>query len=169
MDRRTTLVFMVTAALLGACAEEVSPAEQARIDAEKIAAVERANVVPPDPVSPQRIDVSDYEDNNLFGSGCAFMPEGGELRPIALTQGKGAFMKIDGKMVRFAPDNGSRQGPFATWQKYDGKVHSIRLLYEPGDGKASGTETVAYPATFTVRNGRDQIVYEASGLAECGF
>lgn len=169
MDRRTTLLIIVTAGLLGACAEEVNPAEQARIDAAKIAAVERANVVPPDPISPQRIDFPDYEENDLYGSGCAFIPEGDALRPIALTQGKVAFMKIDNKVVRFAPDNGSRQGPFATWQKYDGKVHSIRLLFAPGEGKASGTETVAYPADLTIRNGHDQIVYQASGVAQCGF
>ncbi|MGB3377725.1 MAG: hypothetical protein WBA55_03020 [Allopontixanthobacter sediminis] len=169
MERRATFLLFAAASLFGACAEEVNPAEQARIDAEKIAAVERANIVPPDPISPQRIDFPDYEENDLYGSGCAFVPKGTAMHPIALTQGETAFMKIDDKMVRFAPDKGSKQGPFGTWQKYDGKVHSVRLLVAPGDGKASGSETVAYPATISIRNGRDQIVYQASGTAQCGF
>lgn len=169
MDRRATILLTLAVGFFAACAEEISPAEQERIDAAKIAAVERANIVPPDPVSPQKIDFPDYEENDLFGSGCSFVPEGEGPDPIALTQGAAAFMKLDGKIVRFAPDKGSKQGPFATWQHYDGKVHSIRLEFAPGDGKASGTETVAYPAAITVQNGRDQTVYEASGSAQCGF
>ncbi|MDZ4307331.1 hypothetical protein [Allopontixanthobacter sp.] len=169
MDQRTAFMLIVATSVLVACAEEVSPAEQARIDAEKIAAVERASIVPPDPISPQRIDFRDYEESNLYGSGCAFIPEGGALDPIALTQAERAYMKVDDTIVRYASDKGGKQGPMGTWQKYDGKVHSIRLLFAPGEGKASGSETVTYPATLSVFNGRDQIVYRASGSANCGF
>jgi hypothetical protein len=169
MDRRLFTLCLASAVTLAACSEEVSPAERERIDAAKIAAVERANIVPPDPVSPQKIRYPDYEANDLFGAGCAFVPAGGGLGAIALTRADLAYLKLDEKVVRLAADKGGEKAPFATWEKYDGRIHSILLEFAPDDGKASGTETVEYPADLTIRNGRDQIVYRVSGIAQCGF
>lgn len=163
----TRVLLLLTPLLLGACSDDVTPAEQARIDAAKIAAVERANIVPADPVSPQKILYPDMEANDLFGAGCAFAPDGGGLGAIALTQGEVAYLKLENEIVRFAADKGSAQAPLATWEKYDGKVHSFRLTFGSGEQKASGIDTVDYPAKLTIRNGRDQIVYAADGLAQC--
>ena len=166
---RLLLLCLVSTPLLGACSEDVSPVEKARIDAAKIAAVERANIVPPDPVSPQKIHYPDYEANDLFGAGCAFAAADAGLGAIALTRSEVAYIKLDGKIARLAADKGGAKAPHATWQKYDGKDHTILLKFASGDGEAYGTQTVKYPVNLTIRNGRDQIVYQTEGFAQCGF
>ena len=35
-------------------------------------------------------------------------------------------------------------------------------------GEEVGAEVSDYPATLTIRNARDQIVYNQSGIAQCG-
>ena len=169
MDRHWPMLWLLLPLMLVACSEEVSPAEQARIDEAKIAAVERANIIPPNPVSPQKMHYPDYETNDLFGAGCAFAPKGGGLGAVALTRAEVAYLKLDDEVVRFAPDKGGRKAPFATWQKYDGRIHSITLDFAAGSGSAAGADTVEYPAELTIRDGRDQIVYRAAGLAQCGY
>lgn len=169
MKRRMPLSIMLLYALTGACSEDISPARQARIDADKIAAVERANIVPPDPVSPQKIHYPDYETNDLFGAGCAFAAADTGQGAIALTRNEVAYIKLDGKIARLAADKGGAKAPYATWQKYDGRKHTILLEFAHGGGEASGTQTIKYPAQLTIRNGRDQIVYQADGFAQCGF
>ncbi len=169
MVLRLLVLCMISIVMLGACSEDVSSAEKARIDAAKIAAVERANIVPPEPVSPQKIHYPDYEANDLFGAGCAFAPKGGGLGAIALTRAEVAYLKLDNKVVRLAADKGAAEAPFATWQKYDGRTHSIRLEFAPGNGSTSGTETVEHRAELTILNGRDQIVYSSPGAVQCGF
>lgn len=169
MMLRLFLLCFLSITILGACSEDISPAEKARIDAEKIAAVERASIVPPDPVSPQKIHYPDYEANDLFGAGCAFAPADAGVGAIALTRSEVAYLKLDGKIARLAADKGGAKAPYATWQKYDGKTHTIRLEFTLGDGEASGTQAVKYPVKLTIRNGRDQIVYQAEGFAQCGI
>lgn len=169
MVLRLLLLCLVSTTMLGACSEEVSPTEKARIDAAKIAAVERANIVPPDPVSPQKIYYSDYETNDLFGAGCAFAADDAGLGAIALTRSEIAYIKLDGKIDRLAADKGGAKAPYATWQSYDGKNHTILLEFAPGDGEASGTQSVKYSVNLTIRNGRNQIVYQTEGFAQCEF
>jgi hypothetical protein len=43
------------------------------------------------------------------------------------------------------------------------------LDFAPGNGKASGSQTVSYTAKLSIRNGRGQIVYQTEGTAQCGF
>lgn len=163
------IVVMVCAAAVVSCGDEaISPREQARIDDEKIAAVEAAQEIPPTPVSPEGIRFPDIEKYDLFGAGCAFVPEGGGLAPIALTQTEHGWMKIDGKVERFAPDAGSAELPLDTRARYDGKRFNFTLDIGEGEGRQSGIETTEFPAQFVVRNERDQVVYEAGGMAQCG-
>lgn len=166
---RLLLACLLSTTMLGACAEEVNPAEQARIDAAKIAAVERASIVPPDPIALQKIHFPDYEANDLYGAGCAFAPANEGLGALALTRSEVAYIKHDDKIVRLAADKGGTKAPYATWQKYDGKTHTILLEFAPDDGEASGAQAQKYPVNLTIRNGRDQIVYQAVGFAQCGF
>jgi len=169
MVRRLLAFCLLSTLTLGACSADVSPTEQARIDAAKIADVERANIIPPNPVSPEKILYPDYEANDLFGAGCAFAPKDEGLGAIALTQNEVAYLKLDGKIVRFVADKGSKKAPFATWETYDGKSHSIRLDFARGNGRASGSQTVSYTAKLSIRNGRGQTIYQTEGTAQCGF
>lgn len=163
-------VMGVAAAVLAlaACAEdEPSAAERARQDEADIAAVNAAQVPPPTPVTPEKILYPDIERHDLFGAGCNFAP-GGSMAAIVLAQPARAYMKIDGKLETFAPDAGSGDLPLGAKGKYTGGAWSFVLDLAEEEGKQSGMETVNYPAHFVLRNEYDQIVYDATGVAQCG-
>ncbi|MXP14035.1 hypothetical protein GRI44_04650 [Altererythrobacter confluentis] len=162
--------FLVLGAALAlsACGDaEISAEEQKRIDDAKIAAVKAAQIIPPTPLTPEPILYPDIEKNDLFGAGCAFIPAGEGTGPLVLTQADVAFMKIDDEIERFAADKGSPKGPVGTYEKYDAGAYSLSLVID-GDGKQSGMETTDFDGNLTVRNERDQTVYSADGLAQCG-
>ncbi|MXO73826.1 hypothetical protein GRI40_01130 [Altererythrobacter aerius] len=159
----------VTLLMLSACAEEEgpSPAEKARMNEAAVAEVKAAQVPPPTPVTPDTIGFADVEQYDLFGAGCNFaLADSGT--PVALLQPERGYMKIDGKLVPFAPDAGSDVLPLGTRSRYTGAAWSLILDLSSAEGKQSGMETVDYPARFVLRNDRDQIVYQASGIAQCG-
>jgi len=160
---------MVCAALaLASCAEDgPSHAEKARMDEADVAAVKAAQTPPPSPVTPDKILYPDIEKYSLFGAGCNFAPEGG-LAAIALAQPAKGYMKIDGKLEAFAPDAGSGDLPLGAKGKYTSGAWSFVFDLAAGEGEQAGSETLSYPAKFVLRNDRDQIVYEASGVAQCG-
>lgn len=161
-------VILCAALLAASCdKEERSPAEQARMDEEDVAAVNAAQVPPPVPVTPDRITFTDVEKHDMFGAGCNFAPGTG-IAPIALLQSERGFMKIDGRVVVLAPDAGSGDLPLGAKGKYTGGAWSIVLDLSAEEGKQSGSETVNYPARFVLRNERDQVVFESNGTAQCG-
>ena len=155
-------------ALLAACDDGPTAAEQQAQDERDVAAVEAAQTPPPLAINPQKILYSDIERANLFGAGCSFAPDGGGMGAIVLAKGEAGYMKLDGEIVRFAPDTGSVQLPLDAWSKYTGKENSFRLVLDEGDGEQSGMETVAFGAELTVRDERDQVVYQKRGVAQCG-
>ena len=163
------VALVVCAALCAAsCGEDApSPAEQARMDEADVEAVKAAQVPPPTPVEPERITMTDIEKYDMFGAGCSFAA-GKSIAAIALLQDQRGFMKIDGDVVRFAPDAGSGDLPLGAKGKYTGGAWSFVLDLASEEGRQSGTETVDYPARFVLRNDRDQIVYESDGTAQCG-
>jgi hypothetical protein len=155
--------------VLAACAsEEPSAAEKEAHDEAKIAAVEQAQEIPPTPISLEPIAYPDIEKHDLFGASCAFAPDGGGLGALVLAMEKGAYIKLDGKIERLAPDPGSPELPLGARGKYDGKRNSLILDLAEGEGEQEGMETVNFPARLVVRNERDQVVYEADGVAQCG-
>lgn len=155
-------------ALLAACGDDApSPSEKARMDDADVAAVKAAQTPPPSPVTPDRILYPDIEKYALFGAGCNFAPEG-SMAAIALAQPAKGFMKIDGKLEAFAPDAGSGDLPLGVKGKYTSGAWSFVLDLAAGEGEQAGGETLSYPAKFVLRNDRDQIVYEAGGVAQCG-
>lgn len=155
--------------VLAACAaEEPSAAEKNAREEADIAAVEKAQEIPPQPVTLEAIAYPDIEKHDLFGAGCNFAASGGGLGALVLAMEQAAYIKVDGKIERLAPDPGSPELPLGARGKYDGKRYSILLDIAEGEGKQDGIETVNFPARLVVRNERDQVVYEASGLAQCG-
>ena len=161
--------FIVLAALLvTSCGkEEPSAAEKNRMDEADIAAVKAAQVPPPAPVEPDAIGMPDIEKYDMFGAGCNFAAGKG-IAAIAILQEKRAFMKIDDKVVVFAPDAGSGDLPLGAKAKYTANAWSFLLDLASEEGKQSGSETIDYPARLVLRNDHDQIVYQADGTAQCG-
>lgn len=161
--------------LLIACGEpELSPEQREAAEERAIAAVEAAQTIPPEPVTPQPIAFADIERYGLFGAGCSFMPGGKPAQTpngagaLALTSERGAYVKIEGELHRLAPDAGSPELPLGTRGKYDGKEFSMILDIAGEEGEPSGMETIDYPARFVLRNARDQTVYAETGIAQCG-
>lgn len=165
---RQTLVlgFVGLPILLGlaACAPEQTE-EQRRAD---VAEVEAALVPPPEGFAPQPIRYPDIEQNDLYGAGCSFAPEGGGLGAIALAMADEGYMKRDGKIIRFAPDKGSKELPYLAHSQYDGREHAFALTLKQTSGEAAGEETINYPARLTVTDSRERVVYQADGIAQCG-
>ncbi|WP_374405729.1 hypothetical protein [Pelagerythrobacter sp.] len=154
---------------LAACGEpELTSAEQEAADDRAIAAVEAAQDIPPEPVEPEAIAFSDIEQNDLFGAGCSFVAQGEGDRVLALAMERGAYIKVEGRIRRLAPDIGSPALPLGARGQYAGKEYAMVLDLAEGEGEQSGTETVDYPSRLELRNGRDQVVFGANGVAQCG-
>lgn len=160
--------MMALAVLVAGCADdEPSAAERERMEEADIAAVKAAQKPPPAPVTPGKILYPDIERYDLFGAGCNFAPEG-SMAAIALAQSARGFMKIDGELEAFAPDAGSGDLPLGAKGKYTAGEWSFVLDLAAEEGEQDGSETVNFPARFVLRNQRDQIVYQANGVAQCG-
>lgn len=161
-----TPVLFLPVALLTACGGEEPPSAQE--SAARIAQIEEANRGTAIPVEPEPIRYSDIEANDLFGAGCAFAPAGGGMAPILLAMDDTAHMKIYGQIETFAPDKGTQKGPSLAWTKYDGRQHSLNLGLGQELGQTGDGGVMRYEARLTMRDGRDRIVYEAAGEAQCG-
>ncbi|MCT2558794.1 hypothetical protein N0B51_07350 [Tsuneonella sp. YG55] len=164
---RAIWVLPLALAAAGCDSKEPSAREQALRDEADVAAVKAAQEAPPVPVTPDKILYPDIEKYDLYGAGCNFAPDG-SMAAIALAQPGHGYMKIDGKLEGFAPDAGSSDLPLGAKGKYTAAAWSFMLDIGEGEGEQDGIETVNFPARLILRNDRDQIVYEASGVAQCG-
>ncbi len=75
-------------------------------------------------------------------------------------------MKIDGEIVRFAADPGSRELPQRTRSLYSAKAYSLRLRLE-GTGEPSNQGSTDYEGSVTVYDSHGRVVYEGTGIAQC--
>lgn len=164
---RAIWVWPLALLAAGCGQDEPSATERQRMEEADIAAVKAAQEPPPAPVTPEKILYPDIERYDLFGAGCNFAPEG-SMAAIALAQPARGYMKIDGELESFAPDIGSGDLPLGAKGKYTAGEWSFMLDLAEEEGSQSGSETVNFPARFILRNQRDQIVYQASGVAQCG-
>ncbi|MDA7788000.1 hypothetical protein N8940_02070 [Sphingomonadaceae bacterium] len=162
---RIGIIGLTGALTLTACGPPSTPSDD-MTRSEAVAAVEDAQVLPPDKVQPEPILFADIEAEDLFGASCVFMPEGSS-EMVALAMEEVGAIKLDGKILRLAPDTGSGKLPYDIHEKFDGLAWSIAFELK-GEGDQSGAETTDYPAHFTLRDSSGQVSYEAEGTAQCG-
>ncbi|TCD05147.1 hypothetical protein EYB45_06500 [Erythrobacteraceae bacterium CFH 75059] len=152
---------------MAACSGASPPQEQDAEDERAIAAVRDAQRPPPEPLDLQPITFADIEREDLFGAGCVFMPDG-STRTLALAQVDRGALKLDGRVVRFAPDAGSSEHPYGTRARYTGPAHSFRLTIASDAGRQSGYETTDYPGELEVRDRYDRVLMQMAGRVQCG-
>lgn len=156
--------IVLLALTLTACSNE--PNEQERAAA--VAEVEANRVPPPEELQLEPIRYREIEKNELYGTGCSFAPDGGGMSAVALAMAEtGHFLRGD-KLITLAADKGSPELPYLARRKYDGAAYSMTLDLDEAEGEQSGEETSDYPATLTIRDASEQVVYRKSGIAQCG-
>lgn len=157
-------LVLVCALALAACSNE--PTEEERAAA--VAEVEAHQTPPPEQLELAPIRYREIEQYDLFGAGCSFAPEGGGLAAVALAMAETGHFLRGSELVTMAADKGSRELPYLARRKYDGKAYSMVLDLDEAAGKQSGEETSDYPATLTIRDPHDEVVYRKRGMAQCG-
>tara|TARA_B100001167_G_C16735899_1_gene288454 strand:- start:58 stop:543 length:486 start_codon:yes stop_codon:yes gene_type:complete len=156
--------IVLLALTLVACSNE--PNEQERAAA--VAEVEANRIPPPEELQLEPIRYREIEKNELYGTGCSFAPDGGGMSAVALAMAEtGHFLRGD-KLITLAADKGSPELPYLARRKYDGAAYSMTLDLDEAEGEQSGEETSDYPATLTIRDASEQVVYRKSGIAQCG-
>ena len=156
--------IVLLALTLMACSNEPNEEERAAAVAE----VEANRIPPPEELQLEPIRYREIEKHELYGAGCSFAPTGGGLAAVALAMPDTGHIIVDGEMLTLAADKGSAELPYLARSKYDGTEHSMELDLDQDAGEEVGAEVSDYPATLTIRNARDQIVYNQSGIAQCG-
>ena len=149
---------------LAACSSEPDEAERQAAVAE----VEANQEAPPEELELQPILYPDIEKNDLYGAGCSFAPDGGGLGAVALALADEGYVKRGEEILRFAADKGSEELPYLARRKYDGSDYSFTLELDRDSGAPSGDETSDYSGSLTVKDGKDRVVYESTGIVQCG-
>lgn len=156
--------IVLLALTLTACSNEPNEEERAAAVAE----VEANRIPPPEELQLEPIRYREIEKNELYGTGCSFAPDGGGMSAVALAMAEtGHFLRGD-KLITLAADKGSPELPYLARRKYDGAAYSMTLDLDEAEGEQSGEETSDYPATLTIRDASEQVVYRKSGIAQCG-
>ena len=154
---------IATALLVVACGGPTEE-EEAASDARDIAAVEAANrqVPPARKLALAPILFPDIRKMGLYGPGCAFVPDGGGMGAVLMTEQKRAVIKPGKDMVVLASDPGSAPAPEGTWSHYVGKAHSLTLTPANADGGSA-----QWRGRLVITDPHDQEVYRAEGLVQC--
>jgi hypothetical protein len=154
--------------LLAGCGNALSDEEQRTQNAAIADRVREANSAGPpvEEVVPEVIGYPDMETNDLFGRACAYAP-GTSMGVRVIARETDAWMKLDGQMIRFAADPGSRELPAGTRTLYNGQKYSLRLTIE--DVVEEGeVEDSTFAGTMWLYDRLDRLVYTGSGSANCG-
>ena len=156
-------IFLLALTLV-ACSNEPNEEERAAAVAE----VEANRIPPPEELQLEPIRYREIDKNELYVTGCSFAPDGGGMSAVALAMAEtGHFLRGD-KLITLAADKGSPELPYLARRKYDGAAYSMTLDLDEAEGEQSGEETSDYPATLTIRDASEQVVYRKSGIAQCG-
>jgi hypothetical protein len=157
---------LIAALLVVAC--KPNPEGRAERNQRDVALVQKANdTLPPlEEVSPEPIGYAEMERYDLTGASCSYAP-GTSFGALVIARGDDAFMKVGGKIQRFAADPGSRELPQKTRSLYNSREYSLKLG-TTGEGNAvpgqSGTD---YEGAVTLYDPHGRVVFEGSGLARC--
>lgn len=160
--RTTVLLFAVAA--LAACSSE--PTEEERAAA--VAEVEANQVPAPEQLELGAIRYREIEQHDLYGAGCSFAPEGGGLAAVGIAMAETGHFLRNGEMVTLAADKGSAELPYLARREYDGAAYSMTLDLDDAEGEPAGEEVSDFPATLTIRDANEQVVYRKKGIAQCG-
>lgn len=164
------VAWLLPLLLCGACAEEMSPEEVEAQAEREIAMIEKANsALPPlREVTPDPILYPDIEQHDLFGQACNYAP-GTSLGSRVIAREADAFVKIEGEVQRLAADPGARELPARSRSLYDGREYSLRLEIEgEGEPAPNSTEVIEYEGTVNLRDRWGRVVYQGTGLVQCG-
>lgn len=164
------LVIMLAGLAIASCGDELSEVERAEQDRAVVESVRDANDTAPPliEVVPEPILYPDIEANDLFGLACSYAP-GTSMGARVIAREVDAFVKVDGDVLRFAADPGSRELPAGTRSLYNGREYSLRLEIddtqssEQGDGGA-----VLFEGTVWLRDRWDRVIYQGTGAVNCG-
>ena len=118
-------------------------------------------------IDPQPIGYFDIKDAKLIAAGCNFVADGGGMGATALAQGERAAIKLDGKMVLFAPDKASAQLPQEAWSHYSGKEYALALSRIAGGKHVVNGAVEMFDAHLVITDPRDKVVYASNGSAQC--
>ncbi|MXP25160.1 hypothetical protein GRI39_03765 [Altererythrobacter indicus] len=154
---------------LAACGQTLTPEEKAASDARDIAMVKKAQEQAKPPLQaivPDPISWADMEENDIAGASCKYAP-GTSLGTRVIAMPEVAYVKLNGKLVRLARDIGAQKLPLDTWSQYDGKSYSLKLSIS-GDGRSAEDGTTSYDGSVILKDPYNRIVYDGSGLAQCG-
>ena len=155
--------------LLAGCDQPMTPEEKAASDARDIAMVKKAQAQAKPPIKaiiPDPITWVDIDQEDIVGASCKYAP-GTSLGTRVIATPEAAYVKIDGKMARLARDIGAQKLPMGTWSKYDGKAYSLKLNIS-GGGKIGDDGTINYDGSVLLEDAYGRIIYDGSGLAQCG-
>lgn len=129
--------ILVAAVLLAACGSE----EPAAPEAAQFAL--------------QPLGAPEMQQYDIALTGCAFVPAGGGLGSLFITDGDKAYLKTNGSVAPLAK----------LGEDYAGGGYSASLK-RSGEGRKRGSQA-DYSAHLTVRDGRDAVIYDAEGMARC--
>ena len=158
------LAIPVAVLALAACSAE--PSEEERQAA--VAEVEANQAPAPETLALEGIGYPDIEKNDLYGAGCSFAPDGGGMGAVAIAMAEEGYLKRKGEILTFAADSGSKELPYLARSKYDGKAYSFSLAIDEASGAPRGMETSDYSGELTVEDQYGGVVYQATGIVQCG-
>jgi hypothetical protein len=157
--------IVIALGLTTAC-NPAAPEERAAEAQRDVAMVQKANdTLPPlEEVVPEPLGYPEIERYDLTGRACNFAP-GTSFGALVIAREADAFMKIDGKVERFAADPGAQELPQRARSLYNSKEYSLRLRIkdQPSDAAQPGD----LEGTVTLFDPQGRIVYEGTGLARC--
>ena len=153
-------------ALLALAACSAEPSEEERQAA--VAEVEANQTPAPEELALEPIDYPDIEQNDLYGAGCNFAPDSGGMGAVAIAMAEEGYLKRKGEILTFAADSGSRELPYLARSKYDGKAYSFSLDIDEASEAPTGIETSDYSGELTVEDQYGGVVYQATGIVQCG-
>jgi hypothetical protein len=133
-----------------------TPQERAAEDGRAVAHVEAAQTLKP-PVQPLELGAVNPNVRRLFNlaeTGCGFLidPNPGAF-PLLIAGGARAVLLINGEPAIFVADSGSPELAAGVHAKFTGRTYSAELTREP--------------ASLTLRDRWERVVYSAKGTLAC--